>query len=168
MYKPKYFCKTLDQLAKEVLPEHLYKERGAYNLRLMDEKALITLDHLRKYLDVPLTVNSWSWGGNRNASGYRDVVYYGSNEKYVKSTSQHKYGRAIDCVSTKMSAVQMRDFILENKQLFPYITFLEVGVNWLHFDTRFVAKQQYDGDTIVCWSPTEGFLSEEAVLKYHL
>jgi len=169
IYKPKYFASTLDSLAKQVLPEHIYNKEGIAGLRHMDERILITLDVLRKELDKPITVNSWSWGGERNASGYRDIVYYGTLDAYAHSTSQHKSGRALDFQVKGMTAQEVRFFILENKEKFPHIKFLEVGplssgqdMNWVHIDCR-MQEAWLEDDTIICWSPAFSYVTEGTV-----
>jgi len=174
MYIPKYFASTSDSLAKQVLPEHIYEKEGVAGLRHMDERIIITLDILRKELGKPITVNSWSWGGDRNASGYRDVAYYDTLQKYSDSTSQHKSGRALDFQVKGMTAQDVRLFILENKEKFPYIKFLEVGplkngqrMNWVHIDCR-MQEAWLERDTIICWSPLKSYVTEETVRNNNL
>ncbi len=174
MFEPKYFATNLDSLAKQVLPEHVYTKEGVAGLRHMDERILVTLDALRKELGKPITVNSWSWGSNRNYSGYRDPSYYSTPQSYAKSTSQHKSGRALDFIVSGMSAQQVRVYILENKEKFPYITFLEVGpldqgqeMSWVHIDCR-MSSAWLENDTIICWSPSSGYVTEKFVIENQL
>ncbi len=174
MYETDHFAKSYDSLAKQVLPEHIYKKEGVAGLRHMDERIIITIDALRKEIDKPITVNSWAWGGDRNASGYRDAVYYGTLQKYADSTSQHKSGRALDFQVAGMTASDVRLFILENKEKFPYIRFLEVGplangqrMNWVHIDCR-MQEAWLEDDTIICWSPLKSYVTEETVRNNNL
>ena len=176
MYQPKHFAKDLNDLAMQVLPEHIYKKEGVAGLRHIDERVVITIDMLRKELGVPITVNSWSWGGGRNYSGYRDVMYYGDLQKYSDSTSQHKSGRALDFKASGMTAQDVRKFILKNKEKFPYISFLEVGplkngqaMTWVHIDCR-MQDAWLDNDTIICWSPFEKYkyVTEDFVINNNL
>ncbi|EMB9233725.1 hypothetical protein U9608_001221 [Vibrio alginolyticus] len=127
---------------------------------LFDDRLLRTLDALRKRFG-PCTINNWSWGGSFNQSGLRDVSFYGSVPKFEASRSQHKFGRAADCKFRDYSASEVRKYVLENPDEFPFITFLEVGINWFHFDVR-------NGDNIVCWSPDEGYVSNEEVIRRNL
>ena len=174
MYQPKYFANDLDDLAKQVLPEHIYKKEGVAGLRHMDERILITLDTLRKELGKPITVNDWSWGGEFSGRGYRDIVYYKELHKYSDSTSQHKSGRAIDFVVSGMTSQQVRQFILDNKEKFPHITFMEVGplkngqsMSWVHLDCR-MQEAWLEDDTIICWSPLKKYVSESYVKENNL
>lgn len=177
MYHPKYFATSIEDMAKQVLPEHLFRKNGIVSLRLMDERVLQTIDMLRFHLNVPLTVNNWQWGGNRNWSGFRDVKYFKTTADYLNSESQHIFGRGLDFINRKMVAHEVRKFIIENKHLFPYITFLEVGplkgkteereMTWVHFDCRMI-EPWLDNDTIVCWSPVLGYVSEATVIKNKL
>lgn len=104
---------------------------------------LKTLDALRERYGMVI-VNTWhspflqQHYGYRDQSGYRNRFHYASVAEYLKSHSQHKYGRAADCllVERDATAAQVRKDILENPDWFPLITAIEDGVNWLHFDTR--------------------------------
>lgn len=174
MFQPKYFCKSLDQMAKEVLPKVFYEHYGVAGLQQIDERVLITLDNLSKNLEIeygykiPLTVNSWSWNGNRNQSGLRTEEFYSSKDSYIASRSQHKYGRSCDLVSSKLTSHEIRKHIIDNKEKYPYISFLEVGplkdgsiMSWVHFDVR----MRLDNDQIKYWSPKLKYVIEEVVLK---
>jgi len=176
MYKVKYFASNMNDVAKQVLPEHIYKKEGVAGLRHMDERIIITIDVLRRELNRPITINNWSWGGNRNASGYRDIIYYGTHESYANSTSQHKSGRGLDFLVSGMTAQEVRLYILENKDKFPYIKFLEVGplsngqtMSWCHIDCR-MQDAWLDNDSIICWSPFKkyGYVTESFVKENHL
>jgi uncharacterized protein YcbK (DUF882 family) len=144
MYKCKHFK------VQELVPEHIYKKRGAKAIELMDERILITMDKLREMIGKPITVNNWVWGGNRNWSGLRTAGFYSSLQSYENSLSQHKYGRAVDFLVKGMSAVDVRKFIFANKEHFPYITFVETDISWVHIDCR-------NCESITTWSPDRGF-----------
>lgn len=144
MYKPKHFK------AQELVPKHIFELRGEKSLELIDERVIITLDTLRELLGKPITVNNWLWGGNRNWSGLRTAGFYSSIEAFEKSLSQHKYGRAVDFLVKGMSADEVREFIYKNKEKFPYITFIETEISWVHIDVRNCVP-------ITTWSPTSGF-----------
>jgi len=130
-YKPVHF-KT-----EEFVPESIFAARGEKSLELMDARILYTADCLREFLGVPLIINTWLWNGSTQYRGFRPQgIGVGS------ALSQHKYGRALDFVSKKMTAEQMRLKILECSKLFPYITFMENKVNWVHVDNR---SSQHEG-----------------------
>lgn len=131
MYKPEYFT------IRELVPPQVYNVRGEKSLQLLDDRALITIDTLRKEFG-PAVINSWSfwkkdkWYGEvRKWSGLRiKGCPYGSQ------FSQHRYGRAFDMIFKDTSAEVVRQDILANPDKYPHIMSLELGVPWLHFDTR--------------------------------
>ncbi|MBY8157108.1 D-Ala-D-Ala carboxypeptidase family metallohydrolase [Vibrio fluvialis] len=154
MYQPEHFK------PQEYVSETLYKRRGAKSLELMDERILKTMDTLRERLGAPITINNWLWGGDRNQSGLRDDSFYKSDSAYADSLSQHKYGRAVDFLVKGIPAHEVRKHILENRELYPAITFLEVGINWVHIDCR-------NGE-FRCWSPDNKFHTPAEVIKNKL
>ncbi|CAM0062698.1 hypothetical protein VPHF86_0267 [Vibrio phage F86] len=159
MYKCKYF-----EIYELVTPQ-MYEAWGEKCWQLFDERVLITLDALREEFGS-CVVNDWKWGGSFDDSGFRDVHFYSSVDAYLKSRSQHKYGRAIDA-KFKVPAHEVRKFILENPTLFPHVKFIETGplkdgraMSWVHIDVR-------NGD-LICWSPKEGVISAQSVIERKL
>lgn len=122
---------------EEVIPPDIFKERGVSSIQLMDWRVLYTLDCIWELANqaagkrVRIIVNDWLWGGNRVDSGFR-----GPGSNTGKWSSQHRFGRGADSISPEMPASWFRNKIIENNRLFPYITYVEDGVDWLHFDTR--------------------------------
>lgn len=143
MYKPKHF-KLVELVSKSD-----YDSLGEKCWELLDERALITLDALREDLGRPITINTWKSGGQFNWRGYRSRAYYKSDSAYITSRSQHKFGRAFDFDVKGMSAEDVRQYIYKNKSKFPYISFIETEVNWVHIDTR-------NCRAITTWSPNSG------------
>jgi hypothetical protein len=78
-----------------------------------------------------MVINSYKWGGDRGWSGLRT-----KNSKYYSPTSQHSLGKAIDAVFSKYDVEEVRQYILDNQEEFPHIGGVELGVSWLHIDTR--------------------------------
>ena len=137
MYKPRFFK------IQELVPPSVYKKMGDKAISLIDERVLITLDQLRLKLGI-CTVNNWCFGGKFKQSGLRT-----DECKEFSPTSQHTFGRAMDCKFRDHTAEEVRQFVIENKELFPYITFIESDVTWFHFDVR-------NGEHITLWSPETG------------
>jgi len=131
MYKPKYFN------LNECFPKNFPK-----GWKYFDDRILISADNLR-YLFGPLWVN----GRGLTQCGFRTN---GSK------TSQHKFGRALDLHSDKYDPEEIRMHIINNKQDFPYISFLEVDISWLHIDCR--------NSPFSLWSPKRGFIAEKTYL----
>lgn len=125
MYKPTHFS------VHELVPEHVYNKWGDKALMFLDDRALMTLDALREKWG-PITVNNWFWDGPRQWSGLRtEETHYGSQY------SQHRFGRAFDCVFHEIDDEDVRQYILANPDEFPYINSIELGTEgWLHFDVR--------------------------------
>lgn len=124
LYSPQFFA------IHELVPRKVYEERGEAAWELLDASALKTLDQLRKKFG-PMTVNNWYWGGNREWSGLRT-----EDSPYGSQYSQHRFGRAFDCIFRDATAEEVRQYVLANPDEFPYLTSLELGTSWFHFDTR--------------------------------
>lgn len=124
MYKSKYFK------LYELLPPSIYKNEQE-GWELLDERLLKTMDVIREILCVPLIANTWLQGGTFTQRGYRE-----QSSSTGAPKSQHKIGRALDIVSNKMSADEMRKKIIENKDQLPYNIRIEDGVSWLHVDVK--------------------------------
>lgn len=130
MYIPKHFSTT------ECFPTHSI----APNWGLFDERVLISADQLREVFG-PLSCN---------INGYTQCGYRTNGSL----TSQHRHGRALDLHTTKYSYYEIRKYILEHQNVFPYISFLECDISWLHIDVR-------NCSPITLWSPNRGFLTKE-------
>ena len=146
MYKPKHFK------VQELVSPDIFNQRGSKAIELLDPRLLETLDKLREELGRPITINNWLWGGNFKQRGLRDRSFYKSDKAYVDSLSQHKYGRAVDFDVKGMSAPEVRKFIYKNREKFPFITFVETDINWVHIDCR--------NSEFTVWSPDRGFVNE--------
>ena len=112
-----------------------YEAKGElWKLTLCLDKRIINgVQLLRDKIGVPLVINNWSTGFNRNWSGLRN-----NKSPYYSETSQHSYGRAIDVVSG-LGGELMRKFIDKHWVDFkPYFTRVEGGVDWLHVDCGYV------------------------------
>ncbi|TNE75521.1 MAG: hypothetical protein EP334_10150 [Gammaproteobacteria bacterium] len=134
-----YRCKHFD--IRELVPEQEYRAYGEACWWFLDVRMLMTLDALRERYGL-VVVNTWhspvlqQHYGYRHQSGFRNRHQYASMADYLKSHSQHKYGRAADCLIPSTTAAQVRKDVLENPDWFPLITAIEDGVNWFHFDVR--------------------------------
>lgn len=125
-YTPKHFD-LVEFLPKEVY-EKLTAETKWKGWMMLDERMLRHADQCREAFG-PLTINNWNIGGKRNESGLR-VPGMATYNPF----SQHSFGRAFDCVSSTWTGEKMRQYILANKDKFPYVTRMEKGTSWLHSD----------------------------------
>jgi hypothetical protein len=133
-YIPKHFK------VHELVPRHVFEERGEAAIELLDDRLLRTLDALRDKFGS-MTVNNWFWGGNRQWSGLRT-----ERSPHGTMYSQHRFGRAADCLFKDHTAEQVRRYVLDNPSEFPFITFVELDISWFHFDVR-------NCPSITTWSP---------------
>ncbi|MEY8247318.1 MAG: D-Ala-D-Ala carboxypeptidase family metallohydrolase [Bermanella sp.] len=123
-----YECAYFD--IKELVSKKVFVDRGQRAWGLLDERALITLDALRKRFG-PITVNDWAWGGVNQYRGLREPGC-----QIGATYSQHRFGRAFDCIFKNTSAQAVREYIMADPDEFPYISALELNTSWLHFDVR--------------------------------
>lgn len=132
MYRPKHF-EPYELVTPEIY-EHLLTSSKIYSL--FDEKALRTLDLLREWAGVGLTVNNWYWNGSRQYSGLRPV-----NCPVGAKFSTHKIGKAFDVISPKLTAQQLWRILEAHSSELPCPIRIEKTANgkqctWLHFDTK--------------------------------
>lgn len=117
---------------QEFVPEIIYLYRGEKAWQLIDHHLLENYDSLREQLGTPVRLNNWhqkdgtkQWQGLRlpEAPDYR-------------LTSQHSYARAGDSSADGISAEEIRTRIQDREIILPHPCTIEVGVPWLHMDTR--------------------------------
>jgi len=107
---------------------------------VFDDKLILSIDELKKTFNSgTMYINNWVWGLGRSQSGLRT-----KGSTYYSPTSQHSIGKAIDCVFSDYDSEDIRTFIKNNPDKFPYIRRLEGGVSWLHVDVKETGR-----DTIV-------------------
>lgn len=130
-YKPKYFG------VAELVPESVYEARGEMGIELIDVRVLVTLDQLRESYG-PTYVNTWALGETtQRRFGLREWSGLRTEDSPVGSPySQHRFGRAMDCIFAKVNADIVREDILASPDRFPFINAIELGTSWLHFDVR--------------------------------
>ena len=136
MYKCKYFK------AYELVPEKLYKLRGEKALELLDRELLVALDYVREKLGK-VTVNTWNSGG---VFQYRGIRTPECPEYSI--TSQHPYGKAVDFDVEGMTSSEVNQWLIDNRNepQLQAISFIEMGMNWTHIDTR-----PDDKCNLTCW-----------------
>lgn len=121
---------------REFVSEYIYTRFGGAAQTFIDPRLVHAAEWLRVKLDVPLIANDWHNGGHFQSRGYRQP------DSSVGATfSQHKFGRALDLSSPKMSCADMYAFILahEKEALENHITTLEdirETKTWLHISCQ--------------------------------
>jgi len=143
MYIPRHFS------IEEWVPEHIFTQRGERAWELLDERILRTADEMREVFG-PMMINTWfspklieaygfrQWSGLRTAGFFQtkhgDVE---GDKKYCDSLSQHKFGRAFDCVFRDHTAASVREAVRAMRPAqFPYLTAIETDISWFHGDCR--------------------------------
>jgi len=116
----------------ELVPKKMFEKYGEKAWRYVDVRLIESIDTLKEHFNLgTMTINNYFWGGSREWSGIRTP-----ESKYYSYGSQHSYANAIDAVFSHYSAEEVRNYIIDNKDLFPYIKGIELGVSWLHIDVR--------------------------------
>ena len=116
----------------ELVPEHIYKAYKEKAWKFISKDLIITIDALKEHFNLgTATINNYYWNGNRHWSGLRTPESPEYNE-----TSQHSLGNAADIIFSHYTAHEVRNYIINNPHEFEYIKGLELGVSWLHVDTR--------------------------------
>jgi len=123
-----YICEHF--IIEELVPPSAYKARGEKSWGLLDNRALLSIDAIRKRYGR-MTCNNWKWGGDRQWSGLRTP-----DSPWFSPYSQHTFGRAFDLIPSDVSVDEIREDIINKPSLFPLIRGLELDVSWLHIDTR--------------------------------
>ncbi len=132
LYKCKHFK------IYELVDKHTFEKFGEDAWMFFNPLALMSLDGIREFFGVPVTVNNWKWGGGLQYRGLRPV-YYTSGATY----SQHRFGNSFDLDVKGVSAEDVRKVITANKDCleFRHITCIEGSVSWLHFDCRNISDR---------------------------
>lgn len=68
---------------------------------------------------------------------------------FIRSGSTHKRGAAIDATPLETTLAKIHQDIKDRPDLYPFLSFVEVDVSWLHVDVR-------NADNITFWSPKRG------------
>ena len=116
----------------ELVPKHIYNKFGENAWKFIDPRLIEMIDKLKE--DFPsgsITINNYHWNGNRNWSGLRTP-----GSPYYSETSQHSFGRAVDCLFSKYDIEEVRQYIIASQDVYKYIKGIELDVSWLHIDVR--------------------------------
>lgn len=131
--KPDYFD------LEEIVCAHVYKKYGETAWGIFDPRLLLTIDRIREKIGKPIFVNNWKEEGNLSQRGFRcpqcNLVKTASDENRLY-VSAHMTGQAIDFEVQGLLSSEVREWIIKNKNLWPYPIRLEKDVSWIHLDTR--------------------------------
>jgi len=130
-YTPKFFC------LEEFVSQDIFKNYYNIAWSLLDDRILYTIDKLRIFFNKKIIINNWKWGGSFQNRGLR-MFDSSVGAKY----SQHKFGRAIDFDVDGLNANEVREYILKRTDIFEYITAMEININWVHIDCRYLYNEE--------------------------
>jgi hypothetical protein len=117
--------------AWEFIPRIIYEKLGDDSLVLIKTILLITADDIREHFGVPVTINDYLSGGDREFRGFRPAYC-----TVGADASEHRLGGAFDCDIRGVPAAEARKEITANRNKFPYLTRMENNVDWLHCDVK--------------------------------
>lgn len=129
--KPEYF--SLDEL----VCEDVFNTYGERAWQFFDIRLLVTLDTIRDRIGKPIFINNWMVHGQYSQRGLRcfrcDLV----KAKIQADTlymSAHCLGKGADFEVQGLLSEEVRQWIIKNRNWWPYHIRLERDVNWVHLD----------------------------------
>jgi hypothetical protein len=134
---------------EELVSEAVHNKYGETAWFIFQTELLACLLLVRVGIGKPITINTWANGGRFDERGYRenlsDIVQTKTNNGQVY-LSGHVLGMAVDFTVKGMTATKVREWIVDNQEMFPCKIRLERSVNgkeisWVHLDTKY-----YDGN----------------------
>lgn len=140
VYRPQYFHLS------ELVCKHVYDKFGEKAWLFLDEKAIISLDTIRRMLGKVITVNNWYDGGEYDERGLRCIQCSIVKQKCISNEvylSAHILGRAFDFDVEDMTAGEVRVWIAKNKDKLPYNIRLENHIDWVHLDSYDMGVKVY-------------------------
>ena len=129
-----YFC------IEELVDKTVFDKYGEAAWKFIDETILDCLLVVREGIGFPMTINNWKWNGSFSQRGLRTNISPLVKSKTSLYLSAHIFGKAIDFDVQGMTAVEVREWIVSNADLFPCKIRLERNMNskpisWVHMDT---------------------------------
>jgi hypothetical protein len=124
---------------QELVCPDVFHKYGQVSWTWFDAKLFAVILSIRQRLNKPIYVNNWQINGNQSQSGFRciqcEIVKQAiaENRLYV---SAHMTGQALDFSVEGLIAQEVRDYIIKNKNIWPYPIRLEDKVSWVHLDAR--------------------------------
>ena len=149
---------------EELICPHVSARFGDNAWQFFDPRLLDTVWTIRKYINLPMYVNSWAAGGTLSQRGLRCNVCALVKEKTMLEKvymTAHMQGEGVDFHVQGMSANETRLWIVQNQVLLPHPIRMEVGFNphglseeeirekithdtmtWVHIDVRSDGKKR--------------------------
>lgn len=121
----------------ELISPNVYRKYGERSWMFFDPRLLETLDFIREYFGEPIIINDWYWGGNLTQRGLREntcPIVRDKTNNYEIYLSAHVLGMGVDLSVNGYLAEEVREKLIEIKDLLPYPIRLEKNVLWVHID----------------------------------
>lgn len=127
---------------RELVDQATYNKWRQKSWQFLCPRMLHTLLILREGIGKPITINNWQWNGNFDERGLRtntNTILHNATIEDRLYLSAHIMGKAVDLDVKEMKAEEVRNWILDNEDLFPYKIRLEHKkngrpINWTHID----------------------------------
>lgn len=124
---------------QEIVCPEVYKKYGQLAWLFFDPRLLATMLALRQRLNKAIYVNNWKEGGSDTQKGLRCILCALVQKVIIDKIlymSEHMEGQAWDFQVEGLHAEEVRQYIITNKNLWPYPIRLEADVSWVHMGTR--------------------------------
>lgn len=143
----------------ELLPPTAVERWGKGAIMIINPLAAISLQQIRNR-HGRMRLNSKKYGFTQRGFRTEDMWKPKKNltgmkaeldrlERFARSRSAHLRGDAFDADMLDTTVEAVIEDIRNNPDLYPFIHFVEVGQNWLHFDVR-------NQPGITFWHPEDG------------
>lgn len=119
---------------EELVCPDVFKKYGKFGWNFVDYKLLTTINTIRDRFGKPMIVNTWKDGGELSQRGLRCNLCSLVKSKTELYMSAHCLGKAVDFEVPGLVAEEVRQWILKNKNWWPYHIRLEKKTDWIHLD----------------------------------
>lgn len=124
---------------QEIICPDVYKKYGQIAWSFFDPRLFATMLALRQRLNKSIFVNDWNESGPLSQRGFRCIQCELVQKAIADKTlyvSEHMTGQSWDFEVEGLHAEEVRQYIIANKNLWPYPIRLEADVSWVHLGTR--------------------------------
>lgn len=127
---------------QELVGKRTYYDHGSRAFKFFDIKLLETLLFIRKELCLRITINNWHIGGSFTQRGLRTNIQSICLNKTLANKlylSGHPLGKSIDFDVEGMTAIEVREWLINKADELPHKIRLENLLNgkpitWCHLD----------------------------------
>jgi hypothetical protein len=123
----------------ELVCPHVHQKYGDFAWNFFDIRLLILEEaiHSRLGKDFNILINNWEEHGTFSQRGLRCPLCQLMQDVYKGGKlfmDPHAFGKAIDQDFQGMTAEEGRQYLIDNKNFWPYPFRLESSVLWIHLD----------------------------------